>query len=124
MNDAGRIGRRRRIITTPTIGNFIVRTLSRRKPGTSGIVRRILSVFEPKIEGTGRQKKLMKNSWRRNEHLTVNICDSIQRKMQSISITVERESNRQLDLSLHGNGRSFVSTIIIPVFAVGDESRK
>jgi|SRR5216683_1615118 len=124
MNGAGRIGGRRQITTMLTFGNSIKKILNRRECETSGIVRRILSVFEPKIGSTNRLKKLMKNSWQRDKHMIVNTGDFIQNRTRRITIIVVPVFNKRGDHSPRGSGRSSANTTITCAFVVGDANRK
>src|SRR6266571_5651650 len=118
MPGAGRIGRKKQIITMPTIKNFIIEILSRREPGIEGIARRTLSAFVPKTSNIEKLKGLMRIIKRRGTSIIVNIGSSIQRKMRSISIIAELVSSRQAVRSLQRNGGSFVLAIILHVFVV------
>jgi len=124
MNGARRTGGRRRITTMLTFGNSIKKILSRKECETSGTVRRILSVFEPKIESTNRLKKLMKNSWQGDVRIIVNIADFIQNRMHRISIIVVLVYYKPMGHSLRENGRSSVNTTITPVFVAGNVNRR
>jgi|SRR6266478_8033999 len=96
MNDAGRIGGRRRIITTPIIGSITVRTLSRRKPG---IINIVVSILKSLTLTSGIIKGLIRLIKRRDKNMTVSTGDFIQNRMPNISTTVVLVSSKQVALS-------------------------
>jgi hypothetical protein len=92
MNDAGRIGERRPTITMHICGSFIVKILSRRKPGTVNIARNMLRKLRLIF---GIIKGLMNGIERIALNTIVNIAGPIQSGMLRTSTTAEHVSSKQ-----------------------------